>query len=78
MVGHRFKRTVADQCVYVQKFFDGNFVMFLLYVDNMLVIGQDANIIHRLKGELSKSFDIKDLGQAQQILGVKIVRDRKI
>ena len=51
--------------------------MFLLYVDDILVIGQDAKMIRRLKGELSKSFDMKDLGQAQQILGMKIVRDRK-
>ena len=34
-------------------------------------------MIHRLKGELFKSFDMKDLGPAQQILGIKIVRDRK-
>ena len=43
----------------------------------MLVVGQDANMIRKLKGELFKSFDMKDLGLAQQILGMKIVRDRK-
>ena len=51
--------------------------MLLLYVDDMLIIGQDANMIRRLKVELSKSFDMKDLGPAKQILGMKIVRDRK-
>ena len=33
--------------------------------------------IKQLKKELSKSFDMKDLGPAQQILGMHIVRDRK-
>ena len=77
IVGHGFKRTAVDQCVYVQKFLDGNFVMLLLYVDDMLVIGQYANMIRKLKEELSKSFDMKDLGPTQQSLGIKIVRDKR-
>ncbi|KAL8126521.1 hypothetical protein AgCh_013699 [Apium graveolens] len=42
----------------------------------MLVVGQDANMIRKLKEDLSKFFDMKDLGPARQILGMKIVRDR--
>ena len=34
-------------------------------------------MICRLKNELFKSFDMKDLGPPKQILGMKIVRDRK-
>ena len=68
MEGPGFKRTVIDQCVYVQKFPNGNFVMLLLYVDDMLIVGQDAIMIHKLKEELFKSFNIKDLGLAQQII----------
>ena len=33
-------------------------------------------MIAKLKKDLSKSFDMKDLGPAQQILGMKIVRER--
>ena len=61
----------------MKKFSDGNFVILLLYVDDMLIVGQDANMIHRLKGELLKSFDMKDLGPAKLILDMKIIRDRK-
>ena len=49
----------------------------MLYVDDMLIVGQDSSLINRLKLELSKSFAMKDLGPAKQILGMKIVRDRK-
>ena len=72
-----YRRTVADHCVYVKKFPDGNFVILLLYVDDMLRVGQDANVMHRLKGELFKSFDTKDLSPAKQIFGMKILHDRK-
>ena len=48
----------------------------LLYVDDMLVAGsmQDINV---LKIKLAKSFAMKDLGAAKQILGMRITRDRK-
>ena len=39
MVGHEYKRTVVDQCVYVRKFPNGNFIILLLYVDDMLIVG---------------------------------------
>ena len=77
MVGQGYKRTAADQCVYIQRFPDGNFVALLLYVDDMLIVGQEAAKISQLKKELSKAFDMKDLGPAQQILGMEIVRDRQ-
>ncbi|GKV32936.1 hypothetical protein SLEP1_g41499 [Rubroshorea leprosula] len=43
----------------------------------MLILGQDVEKIYRLKDELSKSFDMKDLGPTKQILGMVITRDRK-
>lgn len=43
----------------------------------MLIVGQDATKISQLKKELSKSFDMKELRPAQQILGMHITRDRK-
>ncbi|KAL6327382.1 hypothetical protein AAG906_019072 [Vitis piasezkii] len=55
---------------------DGNFIILLLYVDDMLIVGQDTSKISKLKSELSKSFAMKDLGPAKQILGIRIVRDR--
>ncbi|CAL5378709.1 unnamed protein product [Camellia sinensis] len=77
MVGHEYKRPAADQCVYVRKFPGENFIILLLYVDDMLIVGQDATTIISLKKELSQSFEMKDLGPTQQILGMKIVCDRE-
>ena len=57
-------------------FFDGEFIILLLYVDDMLIVGCDTSKIDQLKKELSKSFEMKDLGSISQILGIKISRDR--
>ena len=53
------------------------FIILLLYVDDMLIVGQDVDMIQKLKRELSKTFDMKDLGSAKRILGMEILRDRK-
>jgi len=55
---------------------DGNFIILLLYVDDMLIIGQSKTKIAGLENASSKSFVMKDLGPAKQILGMKVIRDR--
>ena len=77
MVDHGYTRTNADYCVYVKKFPKGKFDILLLYVDDMLIIGQDAGMIGNLKKDLFKSFGMKDLDPARQILGMQILRDMK-
>ena len=56
MVKHGYDRTATDHCVFVQKFSDGEFIILLLYVDDMLIVGRDTGKIDKLKKELSKSF----------------------
>ena len=77
MVSHEYKRTDTNHCVYFRKFTDGNFIILLLYVDDMSITGNDSKLIGKLKERLFKSFDMKDLGPAKQMLGMRITRDRK-
>ena len=53
-----------------------DFLILLLYVDNMLIVGQDNKKIGSLGKALSKSIAMKDLGPAKQILGMHIVQDQ--
>ena len=62
----------------MQKFSNDDFIILLLYVDDMLIVGRNVSRINNLKKELSKSFAMKDLGPAKQILGMKIVRERGV
>uniref|UniRef100_A0A3Q7I4I4 Reverse transcriptase Ty1/copia-type domain-containing protein n=1 Tax=Solanum lycopersicum TaxID=4081 RepID=A0A3Q7I4I4_SOLLC len=72
-----FKKTSLDHCAFVQKFSDGDFIIVVLFVDDMLVVGHNTCRIQKLKQELSKSFAMKELGTTRQILDMQIVRDRK-
>ena len=78
MTDHGYSRTTSDHCVFVKKYPNGNFIILLLYVDDILIVGQDMSKISKLKSELSKSFAMKDLGLAKQILGLRIVRGRSL
>jgi len=44
-------------------------------VDDMLLIGNKKEIVHNVKTQLSSMFDMKDLGDANFILGVEFKRD---
>lgn len=44
-------------------------------MDDMLLVGNDKEIIQDLKTQLSSKFDMKDLGAANYILGMEIKRD---
>ncbi|KAK3017789.1 hypothetical protein RJ639_003419 [Escallonia herrerae] len=44
-----------------------NVVILLLYVDGMLIVGQNRKMIEELNKELSNCFEMKELGQARHI-----------
>ena len=62
MVDHGFNKTKADHCVFVKKYDGGDFLILLLFVDDILIVGQDPKKIESLKKALSKSFATKDIG----------------
>ncbi|KAL9260027.1 Retrovirus-related Pol polyprotein from transposon TNT 1-94-like protein [Drosera capensis] len=76
MVDNVCKKTSSDSCIFIQKFGDGNFIVLLLYINDMLIVGEDTKKIVALKKALNKSLAMKDLGLTRQILGVQISRDR--
>ncbi|GJV78280.1 putative RNA-directed DNA polymerase [Tanacetum coccineum] len=71
----RFSRSEDESCVYVKV--SGSVVVFLvLYVDDILLIGNDIPTLQSVKDWLGKCFTMKDLGDAAYILGIKIYKDR--
>ena len=71
-----FEKSLDEPCVY--KRIQGTKVVFVvLYVDDILLIGNDIEVLSSVKGWLQKQFDMKDLGEANYILGIKLLRDRK-
>ena len=73
--GFGFIKNEEEPCVYKRA--SGSAVVFLvLYVDDILLIGNDIPMLEATKSSLGKSFSMKDLGEAAYILGIKIYRDR--
>ena len=64
----------ADKCVYYRHG-GGEGVIFCLYVDDILIFGKTMIVIEQVKSFLSQSFDMKDLGEANVILKIKLLRD---
>ncbi|GJS92255.1 V-type proton ATPase subunit A3 [Tanacetum coccineum] len=55
----------------------GSYVTFLiLYVDDILIMGNNIPMLQDVKSYLGRCFAMKDLGEAAYILGIKIYRDR--
>jgi len=52
------------------------FIILVLYVDDMILESKIIIEINRLKAQMARTFDMKDLGVARQILGMNIFRDR--
>ncbi|GKB69757.1 zinc finger, CCHC-type containing protein [Tanacetum coccineum] len=72
-----FHLNQSDKCVY-SKFDDsGKGVIICLYVDDMLIFGTDQNQVDKTKKFLSSRFSMKDMGEADVILGIKIKRENK-
>ncbi|MCO5559271.1 hypothetical protein L7F22_012867 [Adiantum nelumboides] len=77
MKSQGFKRSQEYHCLYTQKANDGSLMILILYVDDMLIAGKSTDEIAKLKHMLSKNFAMKDLGEANHFLGMRIKRDKK-
>ncbi|GJY76411.1 retrotransposon protein, putative, ty1-copia subclass [Tanacetum coccineum] len=73
MLESGFKINKYDKCIYVKDTSSG-YVILCLYVDDMLIIGSNEKMIKSTKDMLKSKFDMKDMGLADVILGIKIIR----
>ena len=46
-------------------------MIICLYVDDMLILSPSINVINETKMLLASNFDMKDMGEANVILGIK-------
>nr|GEV46027.1 hypothetical protein [Tanacetum cinerariifolium] len=70
-----FTQNRDEPCVYQKA--NGSYVAILiLYVDDILLMRNNIPMLQDVKSYLGRSFTMKDLGDAADILGIKIYRDR--
>jgi len=67
-----FSSSPHDTALFLQKTNHG-VVLLLLYVDDMIITGDDSSCIETVKQFLTKQFDMKDLGPLSYFLGLEVL-----
>ena len=71
-----FEQSLDEPCVY-KRHRDKVIIFLVLSVDDILLIGNDVGVMLFVKVWLSSQFDMKDLDEANFILGIKLWRYQK-
>ena len=67
-----FKQSTSDPCIWIHEDTNGRQTYIALYVDDLLIVGENKNTIMTIKRRLSEQFEMKDLGIAKKFLGMEI------
>ncbi len=73
MIQNGYKSNECDKCIYY-KYWNNSHVIISLYVDDLLIFCSNMHVIEETKNVLKSNFDMKDLGEANVILGMKITK----
>ena len=71
-----YYRCLSDTCIYVKNSATGVAIVGL-YVDDLLLFGNDLSELNDLKFRLKNTFEMVDMGDASYCLGLEITRDRE-
>ena len=66
-----FHQSLSDYSLFVQNR-QGSFIALLVYVDDVILAGNNLHDIKDTKQILSKHFKLKDLGQLKYFLGIEV------
>ena len=78
---HKFYRIInsfgfvinpIDECIY-HKFSGSKYIFIVLYVDDILLVTNDLNLLRDNMKFLSNNYEMKDLGNSSYVLGIQII-----
>jgi hypothetical protein len=72
----RYRQSNADHTLFYKRTMD-KIVILIVYVDDIVITGDDADEIAHLKGHLAQEFEVKDLGHLRYFLGIEVSRGPK-
>ncbi|RVW62261.1 Retrovirus-related Pol polyprotein from transposon RE1 [Vitis vinifera] len=67
----------ADHTLFFKKSHAGKLAILIVYVDDIILSGNDMGELQNLKKYLSEEFEVKDLGNLKYFLGMEVARSRK-
>uniref|UniRef100_A0A2N9H666 CCHC-type domain-containing protein n=1 Tax=Fagus sylvatica TaxID=28930 RepID=A0A2N9H666_FAGSY len=71
-----FIRCHSDHTCFIRHRPDGCCIILLVYVDDIILTGDDTQGIAQVKQNLGKIFDVKDLGPLKYFLGIEVALSR--
>ena len=69
-----FVQSVLDNCHFILRKV-GEISFLTLYVDDILICASNVELLNGLKKQFTDNFEMKDLGEVSQYLGIKITRE---
>lgn len=70
-----FTRTYSDYSVYVRGQ-GSSYIVVGVYVDDLTIAARQLSVMDEFKAQMSKRYEMKDLGELHFILGLQVKRDR--
>lgn len=70
-----FTRTYSDYSVYVRGQ-GSSYIVVGVYVDDLTIAARQLSVMDEFKTQMSKRYEMKDLGELHFILGLQVKRDR--
>ena len=70
-----FVPPISGTCIYIYNH-NGVIIILTLYVDDLLVIGGDNQLVEKIRSKLMEKFKMTDIGDVSLVLGMQITRDR--
>lgn len=71
-----FKQCKTDPCIYIRRH-KNSMVIVAVYVDDLLILWNNALWKDELKEKLTGQFNMKDLGEVSSILNIRIQHNKK-
>jgi len=73
----RAVRSKVDPCLYTWSHPVHGLVYILVYVDDLIVAGKSLDGVQAVKNLVSATFDVRDMGEVKDFIGMKVMRDRE-
>ena len=74
MLSNGYTNNDSDKYSYSKSIDTNTFVIICLYVDDMFIISSNIGTIDEIKEMLASNFDMKDMREANVILGINIIK----
>ncbi|KAJ9691384.1 hypothetical protein PVL29_013538 [Vitis rotundifolia] len=72
-----YTQSQVDHTMFYKHSNEGKVAILIVYVDDIVLTGDDCNELENLKGKLAEEFEIKDRGALKYFLGIEFARSKE-